>query len=373
MKGFGIVSKGTEDVAALEVKEILKAKASVREGAVVFPIKKPEDLCHLAYRSQSFSRILLHLDEFESGKGPKEALSKFKGDLKIVKKLMKRKEVTFAARAIRHGEQDFATKDIERELGETIHREYPSVDLNDPDIVFFAYVVGKRYLIGIDFTGDIGKREYRIYTTPKELKAGIAYSLLRIGGYDGKKSVLDPFAGSGTIGIEAALFAAGKSHKFFKKDGFLFSKFDLKFDPGKIDSKMKKKVTGINSTDALLHNSKISEKNAKIAGVEKDIRFSKIDIEWLDTKFDERSLDLVVSYPITPSKITDEKDVRKTYNELFYQLEFVMKKKGKVVLISKNNGPEMLKEAAERNKFKVKAERDISQGEDVLKVIVFER
>src|SRR3989338_11680466 len=40
-----------------------------------------------------------------------------------------------------------------------------------------------------------------------------------------------------------------------------------------------------------------AEKNAKLAGVKKQIRFGRLDISWLDAKLDENSVDLVVSYP----------------------------------------------------------------------------
>ena len=51
MKGLAITSKGIEDTAAAEIKELINAKCKTEESCVVFDFRKFEDLCLLCYKS----------------------------------------------------------------------------------------------------------------------------------------------------------------------------------------------------------------------------------------------------------------------------------------------------------------------------------
>lgn len=57
-------------------------------------------------------------------------------------------------------------------------------------------------------TDGLHKRGYRIKNAPAPLRETTAAALLAVTGYRGKGPFLDPFAGSGTLPIEAALIAA---------------------------------------------------------------------------------------------------------------------------------------------------------------------
>src|SRR3989344_3946746 len=65
MKAIAITSKGIEDITALEIKELVKAKTQVKESCVIFEPKKPEDLCLLCYKAQSAEKILFLFDCFD--------------------------------------------------------------------------------------------------------------------------------------------------------------------------------------------------------------------------------------------------------------------------------------------------------------------
>ena len=89
---------------------------------------------------------------------------------------------------------------------------------------------------------------------------------------------------------------------------------------------------------------RFAEKNAKIAGVNKLIRFSRLDIEWLDAKLDENSVDLVVSYPPQFRSVSNndsfaaaENDkLAKMYKEFFFHANYFLKKDGSIVFLLKN-------------------------------------
>ncbi len=62
--------------------------------------------------------------------------------------------------------------------------------------------------VGVDSSGDaLHKRGYRRATGPAPLKETVAAGALLLAGWTRRQAFLDPFCGSGTLAIEAALFA----------------------------------------------------------------------------------------------------------------------------------------------------------------------
>jgi 23S rRNA G2445 N2-methylase RlmL len=162
---------------------------------------------------------------------------------------------------------ELSSAEVEKTTGDYIEAK---VDLDNPDIVVFVYIYKDNCYVGIDFSGDISKRDYKIFTTRDDLKGTIAYALVRLSGYSSDEIFLNKNAKSGTIAIEAALFGSGKSVHYFNKEKFLFLKF-LKIDLSKFDKKEKKIQVYAEDSPGYL---KAVKKNAKIAGVE--IKFDKI-------------------------------------------------------------------------------------------------
>lgn len=126
-------------------------------------------------------------------------------------------EQPFAIRADRFGSHDFGSPDVAREVGQAVidafreatGRRLP-VDLDEPEVIYRAQVVGRRFRLWLDTTGDtsLHHRSYRRGWHPAALKASIAYLLLCLAGWRGG-GLVDPMCGSATIPIEAALAARG--------------------------------------------------------------------------------------------------------------------------------------------------------------------
>ena len=358
MKAIGVTHKGIEDVAALEIKELINKPSKVEDSVVLFEANK-QDLALLCYKSQSLIKVLelffkLKINKLEDF----EKIGKvdFKG--------------SFAVRCLRIGEHDFSSKDIEKVVGGAIYEKTKQkVNLENPDVTIFVYLYNDKAYIGIDYAGiDLSKRDYKIFTGAKALKGTIAYSLVRLSGYKPNEVLLDPFSISGEVPIEAALFASKFPLNFFDKEKFTFKKF-LKFNFEKEDKNTKKSKLNILCYDSQLRNVKAAQKNAKIAGIDKQIRFGRADIEWLDTKFDKESIDKIVTRIPELARFQKEKDIEKLYKEFFYQVEFILKKKGRIVVIARDLS--LFKKYVE--KFEVKNEREVSIGKEVLKIAVLEK
>src|SRR3989338_9162059 len=179
MKGLVIVPGGFEDIGALELTELIGAKApQVEDSCLLFDIKKIEDLCLLCYTAQSVEKVLLLIDNFQF-KDYKDFEQKISGSIKKIG-------------------SDLSSEEVSARVGELIIESIKTykqkVDLDNPDITFLVFINKDQAYLGIDFSGrDLHKREYKIFTHHSALRPTIAYSLIRLAGYSNKKKLLDPF------------------------------------------------------------------------------------------------------------------------------------------------------------------------------------
>ena len=201
------------------------------------------------------------------------------------------------------------------------------------------------------------------------MRGTIAYALIRESGFEKVGVVLDPFSRDGIIPIEAAFYATGFPHNYYKKDKFSFLKLELGIDYDNffndIDKKIKEAKADIYSFDHLFKYVDYSRKNAKIAGVDKQINFSRTELEWLDIKFKKESVDRIITNPVT-SKNTN---LDRIYNEFFYQAEYILKKNGVIAIITKM--PDFVKLHAEKHNFVLARKKDVWSGEQLLNILVF--
>ena len=381
MEAIAITHKGIEDIAALEVKELIKADSKINETVVLFEPKNMIDLCKLAYKAQSIIKVVYLFDEFK-------IQTDFNEILKTIEKRIKKinldkwldKDNSFKILCRHLTNNNFSSQDMEKEAGAFIignikqKKAYnQKVDLENPDLIFYIYIFNKRCYLGIDFCGfDLSKRDYKVFSSASDIKGTIAYSLLRIAGYKKEKKLLDPFCSSGIIPIEAALYNRGTVNYYRKQDfAFLklkpFEKQDFEDFFNKLNKEDNKNKPLISASDQQLYYIRAAKKNAKIAAVNKDIEFSRADIEWLDTRFDKNEIDLIVAKPLF-SKY-DLQRTRKTYDEFFYAAKYILSEKGKIVLISRT--AELLRQSAEKHGFKIAEERNVWQGQQKLEITVF--
>lgn len=88
--------------------------------------------------------------------------------------------------------------------------ERPNVELKKPQIMIDAHLSNKTCTISINTSGaPLYQRGYRTETGEAPLNEVVAAGLLFLSGWDRKSALIDPFCGSGTIPIEAALLASG--------------------------------------------------------------------------------------------------------------------------------------------------------------------
>lgn len=152
-------------------------------------------------------------------------------------------------------------------------------------IHIFALLRENTTLLLLDTSGEpLHKRGYRTEALEAPIKETLAAALVMLSGWRYKEPFLDPFCGSGTIAIEAAMIAkdiapglsrsfAGESFPWYNADHFKQAKERAK---AKIMTERKYAITGSDTDPEAV---RIARDNAKRAGVSDTVSFSERDFK----------------------------------------------------------------------------------------------
>lgn len=373
MQALALTINGLEDVSSKEIEEIIQTKCIVKpfntSGLVQFEIKKLKDLCTVVYVARSILKAIYLYDLFKFKK-PDEIYEK-------VRKIDFReflKDHSFVVRCERRGDHPFKSTEIEINVAEAILKNSKySVDLKNPDVAVEIIIIDDICAIGIDFTGErLNKRDYKVRLSSNPINPCVAYAMIRLSNWKTNEIILDPFCGIGIIPIEAALHGCNIPNNLFRKDKLAFTRF---IKPERIfnavDKKIKRKRLKIYSLDSSLNNVSNSKVNAKMATVNKEITFSKYEVEWLDIKLDKSSVSKIISFPPFVSARNNEQHISNIYKELFYQAEFILKKNGLVVLLAVST--DLLEKYSQQYNFKLEKTLPIQIGELNYTICIFSK
>lgn len=105
------------------------------------------------------------------------------------------------------------------------YNERPSVDLNRPDLRINLHIQEDFCTVSLDSSGaSLHHRGYRTANNIAPLNEVLAAGLIQLSGWKGNTDFLDPMCGSGTIVIEAAMFASNIPANINRKQ-FAFEKW----------------------------------------------------------------------------------------------------------------------------------------------------
>lgn len=143
--------------------------------------------------------------------------------------------------------------------------------------------------VGLDTTGDsLHKRGYRKLTAKAPIAENLAAGLIKLTPWHGDRILVDPFCGSGTFPIEAAMMAAniapGMNRHFLAEAWRHIIPKSLWYDAvDEAREEMDLQVdTDIQGYDLDSHMVEIARANAKLAGVEKLIHFQQRPVSELN-------------------------------------------------------------------------------------------
>lgn len=168
-----------------------------------------------------------------------------------------------------------------------IHDRRPSVDTEDPDIRFHVHIDGVHGYFYLDLTGQsLHRRGYRRNENTATMKEDIAAALLYRAGWPEHTDMplLDPFCGSGTIPIEAALMATDSAPGLFHAEDYAFLKWKnhdqelwntILGEAEERRAKGLKKSLTIHAWDTDAKAVQSAESHARNCGMEEFIQFSQ--------------------------------------------------------------------------------------------------
>ena len=192
--------------------------------------------------------------------------------------------------------------------------------------------------IGLDTTGEsLHKRGYRKLTAPAPLTETLAAAILLLSPWKADRILVDPFCGSGTIAIEAAMIARhiapGGNREFLSekwsdhknnhpingKDALLTEFFARKDSFARIREEakhavlhepMELSIAGYDIDDEVLH---MARANARLAGVEEDIHFQRRDIADFSSP---KKYGFVVSNPPYGERLSEKDEMAALYRTI---------------------------------------------------------
>ncbi len=182
----------------------------------------------------------------------------------------------------------FSPSDIQRvmkkamveRLGDAYHLNH--FEETGADFPFRVFLMKDEVTVGLDTTGDsLHKRGYRRLTAKAPIAENLAAALIMLTPWNKNRILVDPFCGSGTFPIEAAMMAAGMApgmNRSFTAEswGHIVAKrcwMDALDEAAElVDMTVETDIQGYDIDDEMV---RISRENARLAGVEKLIHFQR--------------------------------------------------------------------------------------------------
>jgi 23S rRNA G2445 N2-methylase RlmL len=207
---FASAAKGTEPALRDELRELRFRGVRADRGGVHFEGDQRE-----AYRACLWSRVALRiLTPLATFDAPDEArLYEGVRAVSLESALSPRQTlvVSAACRSSRLTHTQYLcqlTKDAVVDRIRDRHGARPSVDKRDADVHLFLHLVKDIATLYLDFAGtSLHERGFRVREAEAPLRETLAAALVRYSGWDRASPCIDPVCGSGTLLVEAGLWA----------------------------------------------------------------------------------------------------------------------------------------------------------------------
>jgi 23S rRNA G2445 N2-methylase RlmL len=207
---FVTAAKGTEPLLRDELRELRLPHVRAERGGVRFGVT----LEH-AYRACLWTRIGLRVHEALGSFECPDADALYWGVHAIDFTPFVDARRTLAVRAAGTSEQLDHTQFIAQCTKDAIVDQLrektgsrPSVDLDEPDLLVFVHLNKGEATIYADYSGaSLHQRGFRADAGVAPIKEHLAAALVRYSGWSGTTPLIDPMCGSGTLLLEAGLWA----------------------------------------------------------------------------------------------------------------------------------------------------------------------
>ncbi len=180
-----------------------------------------------------------------------------------------------------------------------------------------VFLMKDEVTVGLDSTGEsLHKRGYRKLTAKAPIAENLAASLIMLTPWNKDRILVDPFCGSGTFPIEAAMMAAGMApgmNRSFTAEnwGHIIEKrnwYDTLDEANElVDLSVETDIQGYDIDEKMVS---IARENAKLAGVEKLIHFQRRSVEALSHP---KKYGFVITNPPYGERLQEKQEMPELY------------------------------------------------------------
>ncbi len=278
---------GMEAVLKREILDLGYEISSVDNGKVTF-VADAEGVCRANIFLRTTERILLKVAEFKA-----ETFDELFEAIKEIhwEEFIPGDGKFWVAKATSVNSKLFSPSDIQKiikkAMVESLKRTYHTSWFQEDGAQYplRVSILKDVVTVGLDTTGiSLHKRGYRKYTAPAPVTETLAAAILLLSPWKKDRILVDPFCGSGTIPIEAAMIALniapGMNREFLaenwsnlisRKEWYEVAQEAMDL----VEEDAKPMIQGYDIDDEVL---KMARANAALAGVDKHIHFQQRDI-----------------------------------------------------------------------------------------------
>lgn len=220
---FATAAKGTEGALRDELRELRIPRIRADRGGVHFGGELEHGM-RACLRSRIALRVLWRVATFPAADA--DALYEGAGAVDWSRFLDPRRTLAVSA-TVKHGalrHSGFVAQRIKDAVVDQLRGRSaarPDVDRHDPDVHVVAHIARDEAQLFVDLAGaPLSRRGYRAEGGEAPLREHLAAAMLRLSGWRPGAPFVDPMCGSGTLPIEAALWAAARPAGARRRFGF---------------------------------------------------------------------------------------------------------------------------------------------------------
>lgn len=211
---------------------------------------------------------------------------------------------------------------VKKAIVEKLKKEYKinSYKEENGEYKIRVYIKNNKVTLALDTSGEgLHKRGYRKLVSEAPLRETIAASMILKAGWKRKHVLIDPFCGSGTIPIEAAMYGLNIAPGLYRN--FVFETW-FNFDKSKFGKYKKNAIENIKYTDLKIFGFdkeykmiEIAKENASNFNLDKYIEFERKNMESVTLDFEEG---YIITNPPYGDRLNDKKHAEKIYEQMRY-------------------------------------------------------
>jgi len=313
---------GMESVLKREIIDLGYDISKVEDGKVYF-IGDEDAICRANVFLRTAERVLIKCATFEARSFEELFDRTYEVDWS---QYIPKDGKFWVAKAASVNSKLFSPSDIQsiikKAMVKNLSKEY-GVEWFDEDgasFPFRVFIMKDVVTIGLDTTGEsLHKRGYRKLVSKAPVAENLAAAMIMLTPWKKDRILIDPFCGSGTIPIEAAMIAAniapGLNREFLSQDWDNLIKRKYWYDVIEeandiVDLNIDTDIQGYDIDGDIIKSAK---SNAALAGVDKLIHFQKRPVSELNHP---KKYGFIITNPPYGERIGDKELLPKLYTEL---------------------------------------------------------